>query len=165
MESKGIGEYPQTAEPVKRRRLGLKIGAGVIGAAVLVTAGIVGGSAYANYSAEQSRLEAQMSVPAAPAGQATTAQEQATLVQSDTAGAKAVADEQAKEAAAVALAAKKAAEAKAAEEAEVTKCPAGTYAEAVDGAGNESNCAPENGNGEVCQAYNDANQCTAWGKP
>jgi hypothetical protein len=51
----------------------------------------------------------------------------------------------------------------------IVKCPAGTVAMAIDangnGNGNGSTCASENSSGETCQAYNDANQCTAWAKP
>ncbi|MEN0083990.1 MAG: hypothetical protein AAGC66_04400 [Leifsonia sp.] len=45
------------------------------------------------------------------------------------------------------------------------KCPAGTHANAVDGAGNESACEANGPNGEVCQAYDDNNNCTNWYKP
>lgn len=45
-----------------------------------------------------------------------------------------------------------------------TKCPSGTIAGQVDGAGNESNCQATN-NGQPCVEYNDSNQCVAWYKP
>jgi hypothetical protein len=67
---------------------------------------------------------------------------------------------------AAAEAAAKAAAQKAAQEraaAGPVKCSAGTRAGAVDDYGNESNCYAENSQGQTCQAYNDANQCTAWG--
>lgn len=44
----------------------------------------------------------------------------------------------------------------------IVKCPAGTRANAVDGAGNESNCMPLTPQGEQCVAYDDNNNCTAW---
>lgn len=44
------------------------------------------------------------------------------------------------------------------------KCPAGTKAGQVDGAGNETNCQTTH-NGQPCVEYNDANQCVAWYKP
>jgi len=47
----------------------------------------------------------------------------------------------------------------------VVKCPAGTKANAVDGAGNESACEALGAGGEQCQAYDDNNNCTNWYKP
>jgi PPE-repeat protein len=47
----------------------------------------------------------------------------------------------------------------------LSKCPAGTVAGAVDGAGNESNCSATNNEGQQCVAYDDANNCTAYYKP
>jgi PKD repeat protein len=48
---------------------------------------------------------------------------------------------------------------------QIVKCPAGTKANAVDAAGNESNCQPLNGQGQQCVAYDDQNNCTQWYKP
>jgi len=45
------------------------------------------------------------------------------------------------------------------------KCPAGTKANAVDAAGNESNCEALGAGGEQCQAYDANNVCTNWMKP
>lgn len=42
------------------------------------------------------------------------------------------------------------------------QCPSGTEASHVDDAGNESGCIPKNNQGETCQAFNDAGECTAW---
>lgn len=96
------------------------------------------------------------------------------------AAAQAEADRVAAEAAAAAEANRIAAEQAAAVEAEnaapdssgpdapsapsVTYCPAGTTAGAVDDAGNEYNCAATGGatGTQMCVAYNDANECTAW---
>lgn len=85
-----------------------------------------------------------------PAMQTAADQQEQQLADAQAAVAKAAADS------AAAQAAKQRA-------ADPTRCPAGTKAGAVDDAGNESNCYPENSSGQTCQAYNDANQCTAWG--
>jgi len=45
------------------------------------------------------------------------------------------------------------------------KCAAGYTANAVDAAGNESNCQKDGPGGRPCVAYNDANQCTAYLEP
>ncbi|MEO6116019.1 MAG: hypothetical protein ABIP33_06505 [Pseudolysinimonas sp.] len=45
------------------------------------------------------------------------------------------------------------------------KCDAGYTANAVDAAGNESNCQKNGPGGQPCVAYNDQNQCTAYYKP
>jgi membrane protein involved in colicin uptake len=45
------------------------------------------------------------------------------------------------------------------------KCPAGTKANAVDAAGNESACEALSEAGETCQAYDANNVCTSWYKP
>ena len=166
-----LTEYPQVPRAQRSHRrawtvtVGTVVAAGLIVAAAFIVPPVVAAANQAAYNTAQAKAQAE--VPAAPVGDATTADEQQTLAQSDTDGAQAIADEQAAEAAA-ALAAQQAATAAAAARATAdspAKCPAGSVAGAVDGAGNESNCQPENGNGEICQAYNDANQCTAWGKP
>ena len=45
------------------------------------------------------------------------------------------------------------------------KCPSGTRANAVDGAGNESACEPLGPSGQPCVAYNDQNVCTEYLEP
>ena len=46
-----------------------------------------------------------------------------------------------------------------------TLCPDGTTAQAVDGAGNESNCTQNGPADTQCIAYDDSNNCTAYYKP
>lgn len=167
--------YPQIATPKRTHRrvweivIGCAVAVALIVGGLLVLPPVVAAASQAAYNTAQAK--AQAAVPAAPVGDATTADEQTTLDQSDAAGGQAIATERAAEALAAQQAAQQAeqiaAEAaqRAAATADVYKCPAGTVAGAVSATGEESNCEPENGNGDTCQAYNDANQCTAWGKP
>lgn len=94
-------EYPQDATPVKSRRA-LKVTIASVGSAVVIAAssfvGIPVIASAQQAAANTAAVQAQAAVPTAPEGQATTADEQATLAQSDAAGAKAVTDEQAAEA-------------------------------------------------------------------
>jgi len=41
-------------------------------------------------------------------------------------------------------------------------CPEGTWANAVDEFGNESNCQSMNDDGQMCVGYDDAGNCTLW---
>lgn len=181
MGESGIVEYPQTAV-VRKRHRGWKIAGIAVAAAVVIAGGVWGGTSYASYSAAQAATAAQIAkqaaVAPAPIGATNTVDEQTAMASSDQAGGTLIVSTEKQLAAQAAAAAKaaavKAAAAKQAQEAvdapapsdgSIVKCPAGSVPGAVDGAGNESNCQAENGNGEICQAYNDANQCVGWGKP
>jgi len=162
----------------------------VILSGMLVLA-VGGASAGAAYRADIVQIQADT---VAAADEAIAASEDATAaVQkandaaelADTAATSQLADEQAAaaaEAARVAEEARVAAEAAAAEAARQaaikvpakksadtgggpTKCPAGTKANAVDAAGNESACEALGAGGEQCQAYDANNVCTNWYKP
>lgn len=167
--SNELNEYRQDVVAPKTHRA-LKVTLIAIGAVVALTASTWAGSvavtAYNQDAVRHAHIIAQSLVPAAPVGDATTADSQSQMADSDAAGAQAVQTEQAAEAAA-ALAAQQAAQAAAARQAtqdSIIHCPAGTVAGAYDAQGNESNCQPENGSGEICQAYDANNVCTAWGK-
>jgi len=113
-----LTEYPQNAV-VKRTHRGLKITLGSIAAVAVIVAGVFIAApmiATAQQTAHIAALaKAQADVPAAPLGDATTADEQTTLDQSDADGAQAIVTEQRVEAAAAAeLAAQQAAAAQAA---------------------------------------------------
>ena len=160
-------EYSQDAKPVRSRRV-LKVVLASIAGAAIATAAIWGGIAYvSNINTQRDHLAAvafqhaaELAMPRLIA-QSSTAADEADTTSAD----EAVAAEQTREAAALAEQQAAAQAAYAAQHNTVKKCPAGSVAGSVDDNGNESNCRGENGNGEVCQAYDDANNCTAWGKP
>jgi len=137
-------------------------------------------AAAAEDAAEQSAMEQDMYAAADVAKKAQDAADEAAyqqfLVDKAAAEAKAAADAKAAEDARVAAEAQAAADAaaKAATKAPsrsssnsggVVKCPAGTKANAVDAAGNESACESLGAGGEQCQAYDENNTCTNWYKP
>ena len=136
--------------------------------------------AAAEAAAEQEAAEDAMYQAAAAAKKELEAAAEATyqeyLAAKAAAEAKAAADAKAAEDARIAAEAQAAADAaaKAATKAPsrsssnstaVVKCPAGTKANAVDAAGNESACEPLGAGGEQCQAYDENNNCTNWYKP
>jgi len=136
--------------------------------------------AAAEATAEQEATEQAMYAAAASAKKELEAAAEASyqdyLVAKAAAEAKAAADAKAAEDARLAAEAQAAADAAAkaatktpsrssSNSSGVVKCPAGTKANAVDAAGNESACEALGAGGEQCQAYDENNTCTNWYKP
>jgi hypothetical protein len=156
IDNEDIIEYPQETQAVRSRRRAWAIAVGLVGVAGIIVAGcfavppVLAAANQAAYNTAQAK--AQAAVPAAPVGDATSAGEQQTLANSDTAGGQAIATEQAalQAQAAAAAAAQAAAEAAATQKARASDigpdglivCPPGSQANSGDSSGATS-CFPD----------------------